>query len=79
MRVTADSAERFLADRPEREKARLRAELERIDLELVAWQEHDADRALPLEYRRYPRVPAQSRAELHALNAALVARLTRLA
>ena len=60
------------------QRARIREELERLDVELVAWQEHDADRALPLEYRRYPRVPEQARDALRARHDALVTNLARL-
>ena len=59
-------------------RARVRRALERVDAELVAWHEHNGDRALPLEYRRYPRVPDLSREELHAQHAALIAQLTHL-
>ena len=76
--VTADAAERFLREWPLRERARIRAELERIDALLLAWREHDADRALPPEYRRYPCVPDVPRERLRALHEALVRELTKL-
>ena len=61
------------------DRARLRELLERVDADLVRWREHEADRALPLEYKRYPPVPDTPREELEALHAAVVQELTRLA
>jgi hypothetical protein len=56
----------------------LRQQLERIDTALMAWREHDDDRTLPLEWRRYPPVPDVPREELRRTQAALIQELARL-
>ena len=76
--VTADTAERFLGEWPRVERECIRRELERVDALLLEWQEHDSDRALPPEYRRYPPVPEVPRERLRARYDALVKELTGL-
>ena len=74
--MTASAAEQFV--RAAAERLRLRRELDEADAALVAWREHDADRALPLEWRRYPSVPEEPLEALRRRQAALAAELARL-
>lgn len=53
-------------------------QLEQLDVAQVGWEEYEADRAMPLEMRRYPPPPDVPREVLAERHASLVAELGRL-
>lgn len=53
-------------------------QLEQLDVALVGWEEYEADRAMPLEMKRYPPPPDISREILAERHASLIAELGRV-
>jgi hypothetical protein len=59
-------------------RQRILDQLDQLDAAVVGWEEYEADRALPLEMKRYPPPPGIPREMLSERHAALVAELGRV-